>query len=411
MFAERLLDTLHASRIRFVSGVPDSILKGFCAALSGDKRFDHVIAANEGGALGFAAGNHLATGLMPVVYLQNSGLANALNPYLSMCHPAAYDLPMILLVGWRGQPGISDEPQHRKVGEITLDLLRLMDIDVVTLTSDPNDALSRLDDALQSALERRSSLAIVVPKGILDNDAVHSCVSAADAELRRSDVIKALLANLHDDDVVFGGIGHVGRELYAERLLADGSASTRRMGGRDFLCVGGMGHAHQIAMGYARERRGERVWCLDGDGALLMHLGSLSTISRVSSAFVHILFDNGIHASVGGQPVANADIDYGSVARTLGYQIVHEVRTHEELRTTLAELRGATAPVFVWIRVSREIVSELPRPKRSLIDLKRTFWSEGQIGECAERSAAESRPPSNGRLGTGADLEKTYAQG
>lgn len=378
MSAESLLEALHARGIHFIAGVPDSILKGFCAWVTRDARFDHVIAANEGAALSLAAGHHLATGQMPLVYLQNSGLANALNPYLSMCHPTVYDLPIVLLVGWRGQPGVPDEPQHRKVGAITMELLGLMDIDVLLLKDGSEGSLAKVDHAVASAVAGRSSLAIVVQKGVLDQDDLPNGSRIVSGDLQRGEVIKSLLDHLAHEDVVFSGIGHVSRELYAARLASEGTAPNRQpTPRRDFLCVGGMGHAHQIAIGYARGRRNGRVWCLDGDGALLMHLGALSTISRLSSSFVHVLFDNGVHASVGGQSVSGINIDYGAVAKTLGYPQVFKVSTHAQLELTLRRLRGSTDPAFVWVRVSQQIAEDLPRPKTALVELKHRFWAAG----------------------------------
>ncbi|HXZ02449.1 MAG TPA: phosphonopyruvate decarboxylase [Stellaceae bacterium] len=375
MFAEDLLGILHAHGVHLIAGVPDSVLRDFCAAATGDGRFDHVIAANEGAALALAAGHHLATGRVPLVYLQNSGLANALNPYLSMCHPSVYDLPVILLVGWRGRPGMADEPQHRKVGSITLDLLRLMDMRTILLEDASDAALGFVDEAVAAATATRSSLSIVVSKGVLDREAV-SGNHCGNGKLRRADVINTLLDNLEQNDVVFGGIGHVSRELYAIRL-SSGQADngSRPAAARDFLCVGGMGHAHQIAMGYAREHRDGRVWCLDGDGALLMHLGALSTVSRVSSPLVHVLFDNGVHASVGGQPVSGRNMDYRTIANKLGYPLTYKIDTQKQLQAMVKKLRNVTGPVFVWITVSDETVENLPRPKVALVDLKQSFNS------------------------------------
>lgn len=375
MFAEDLLGLLHAHGIRLIAGVPDSILKGFCAVASADGRFDHVIAANEGAALALAAGHHLATGRIPIVYLQNSGLANALNPYLSMCHPSVYDLPVILLVGWRGQPGIADEPQHRKVGSITLDLLRLMDMPTVMLQAATQATLAAVEEALATATRDRASLSIVVPKGVLDGDVIAGS-HCANGKLRRMDVITTLLDNLTANDVVFGGIGHVSRELYAIRLSCGQGNGEAQAASRDFLCVGGMGHAHQIAMGFAREHHGGRVWCLDGDGALLMHLGALSSVSRVSSPMVHVLFDNGVHASVGGQPVSGRNMDYRAIANRLGYPAAYKVDTQKQLQVTLKKLRNVTGPAFLWITVSDQTLDDLPRPKVSLVDLKRSFNPE-----------------------------------
>jgi len=372
MFAHTLLECLHRRGIRLIAGVPDSILQGFSAAAMADPRFEHVIAANEGAALALAAGHHLATGRTPLVYLQNSGLTNALNPYLSMCHPSVYDLPVILLVGWRGEPGRSDEPQHRKTGAITLDLLRLLDLRTVALAETTPQACDEVDRAIAAAIEDKSSLAIVVSRGVLDDAVPQTHRHAGDGLLRRPDVIAALLARMSDQDVIFGGIGHVSRELYAARLRR---ADNGKSDSRDFLCVGAMGHAHQIALGYARERRAGRVWCLDGDGALLMHLGALAAVSGASCPFVHVVFDNGVHGSVGGQPVTAPDLDYGALAAGLGFRTVHKVTTSDELERTLAALEQVTEPTFVWIRVSADVAADLPRPKSSFADMKKAFMA------------------------------------
>jgi phosphonopyruvate decarboxylase len=375
MFAESFLDRLHHCGIRFIAGVPDSILQGFAGAVDRDPRFDHIIAANEGAALAMAAGHHLATGRIPLVYLQNSGLANALNPYLSMCHPSVYDLPAILLVGWRGEPNRSDEPQHRKLGSITTDLLRLLDIKIVTLAEPTPQACDDISQMLEAAVSGQSSLAIVVSKGVLDEPVSQPRDETSALALGRPEVISVLLQDMSDEDTVFGGIGHVSRELYAARLRHRAGGNDKNNSSRDFLCVGAMGHAHQIALGYARERRAGRVWCLDGDGAVLMHLGALAVISRASCPLVHVLFDNGVHGSVGGQPVCASNLDYGALAADLGFRTVHKIETHEQLERTLPTLQQVTAPVFVWIRVRPEIADDLPRPRGSFADMKRAFMA------------------------------------
>lgn len=228
---------------------------------------------------------------------------------------------------------------------------------------------------LEAAVSGRSSLAIVVSKGALDEPVSRPEDETSAWTLSRPDVISVLLGHMSDEDAVFGGIGHVSRELYAARLRNRAAGNGKNNGNRDFLCVGAMGHAHQIALGYARERRAVQVWCLDGDGALLMHLGALSVISRASCPFVHVLFDNGVHGSVGGQPVCASNLDYAAFAADLGYRTVHKIETHEQLERTLPALQQITAPVFLWIRVRPEIADDLPRPQGSFADMKRAFMT------------------------------------
>lgn len=363
MIARELLDVIAASGVEFATGVPDSLLSDVCAALESHASIRHLVAANEGAAIALAAGHYLATNKRALVYMQNSGLPNAVNPYVSMCHPSVYDMPSIWVIGWRGQPGTTDEPQHMAMGASTLAMLELMGIPVFRMAHGQPDAATRLGAWLKE--QERKTVAIVVPTDALDRSP-GTYHTRSGPPLRRCDVLDLLVQGCGSrDDVVFAGIGHVGRELLAARA---GASSQQEFAG-DFLCVGGMGHASQFALGFALSQPRHRVWCLDGDGAFTMHMGSCNWISRHPRLrFVHVLFDNGVHASVGGQAVCGKGTNYGAIARAVGYPEVLKVSTPSEAEAAISVARLREEPTFLWCRVDAATPPSLPRPHMRLVD-------------------------------------------
>lgn len=345
---EFFIDTLGSYGIDFFVGVPDSLLKNFCAVLSArlDSRHN-IIAANEGGAVGLAAGHYLATGRPACVYMQNSGEGNAVNPLASLMDGDVYGLPALLVIGWRGEPGVKDEPQHAKQGKITLSLLDCLGIPYSVLSDDESVASDQISDAL-AVINAGGVYALVVRKGTFsapeaDPAAEPSAAAqpsadqpsaAADIpELSRESAIQAVAAALGPQDIVVSTTGMISRELFEYRASAG-------MGhGHDFLTVGSMGHASQIALGIALERPDRRVCCFDGDGAVLMHMGSMAIVGQSgASNYVHIVFNNGAHDSVGGQPTVGLAVDLCAVARAVGYRSAVRVSTAAELRSALPGL-------------------------------------------------------------------------
>jgi len=366
--AQQLLGLLQETGVRFATGVPDSLLTGLTDALAGHPAIRHVVAASEGAAIALAAGHHLATGARALVYMQNSGLGNAVNPLLAMCHPRVYDLPMILVVGWRGAPGRADEPQHLPTGAITTSLLELMGIPFFILAAPAPSELERLRQWL--ATRGAGTVAILVKADAIPAPGVRDTMPRQ-AAMDRQLVLERVLAAIPPDEAVFAGIGHVGRELLQIRQR-EGPGGNRP----DFLCVGAMGHASQFTLGFALSSPGRRVWCLDGDGAFTMHMGACNLVSRLPGVrFVHVLFDNGAHASVGGSEVCGRDTDYGSVARAAGYALVVKVAAESGIEDALRAATSCAGPALLWVLVSPHAKEGLPRPGNDLARYRDQFRS------------------------------------
>lgn len=307
------VESLKASGVDFFTGVPDSLLKNFCAYVTDRCGENHVIAANEGGAVGLASGHYLATGKPVLVYMQNSGQGNAVNPLASLADPDVYSIPMILLVGWRGMPGVHDEPQHIKQGKITLSLFETMGIPTTVLADDECVALQQVELAVQQAKTAKRPVALVVKKGLFGDYALQNKKPDI-AEVKRESVIEEILKSLPADAVVVSTTGMISREVYETREhLGEGHA-------RDFLTVGSMGHASQIALGIAMAQPTRKVFCLDGDGASIMQMGNMAIVGQSGAAnLTHIVINNAAHDSVGGQPTVGGAIDLPAIAEACGY--------------------------------------------------------------------------------------------
>lgn len=349
--------------VAFLSGVPDSLLKEFCAYVDAVLPTEaHTIAANEGSAIALAAGFHLATGKLPLVYFQNSGLGNTINPLLSLADSEVYSLPMILMVGWRGKPGLQDEPQHIKQGRVTPALLDTLEIPWRELTGSPELAADLAVWAASTAIETSAPVALLVHKGAFSeaesrrpNSVMHG------AELTREHAIALITAILPEDTVVVATTGMISRELYEQRIQLDQDRS------KDFLTVGSMGHASQIALGISQARRDLNVACLDGDGAALMHMGGLASIGASEAGnLLHIVLNNGVHDSVGGQPTVAQKISLSGVAAACGYDTVAEkVTTEPELINVISQLKTESGRRFVEVLVQPGSRPNLGRPKET----------------------------------------------
>ena len=307
------VESLMASGVDFFTGVPDSLLKNFCAYVTDHCGANHVIAANEGGAVGLASGHYLATGKPGLVYMQNSGQGNAVNPLASLADPDVYSIPMVLLVGWRGEPGVHDEPQHVKQGKITISLFETMDIPTTVLADDECAALQQVALAVQQAKTAKRPGALVIKKGLFGDYALQNKKPDI-AEVKRESVIEEILKSLPIDAVVVSTTGMISREVYETReRLGEGHA-------RDFLTVGSMGHASQIALGIAMAQPTRPVFCLDGDGASIMQMGNMAIVGQSRAAnLTHIVINNAAHDSVGGQPTVGGAIDLSTIAEACGY--------------------------------------------------------------------------------------------
>ena len=364
------VDALERLDVRLATGVPDSLLKEACAALTARLPPErHVIAANEGSAIGLAIGHYLATGRPALVYMQNAGLGNAVNPLASLADPQVYGVPMVLMIGWRGEilpdgRQLRDEPQHVKQGQITLAQLDVLGIphrvaDAQTAAVEP-----LLRELVELALARSQPTALVVRKNAF---APHGRGEpAADDGLAREAAIQAVAAALPADVPVVATTGMASRELFEWRA-AKGAGHAR-----DFLTVGGMGHAVQIAAGIAMARPGRRVVCLDGDGAALMHLGGWTTAADCAN-LLHVVLNNGAHDSVGGQPTKGAVLDFAALARACGYARAARAATAEEVGARLGELLSGTGSALLEIQCRRGHRPDLGRPTRTPAQAKDDF--------------------------------------
>ena len=367
--AKLFYDLLIRGGVRFFTGVPDSLLKSFCAYITdhGDTAH-HSIAVNEGAAVALASGFHLATGELPLVYMQNSGIGNAANPLLSLADAEVFRIPMLLAIGWRGHPGAHDEPQHIKQGKVTLPLLEAMGIPYTVVAGHEEECRVQLDACLRSVGETKSPHALVIRPGVFAPYAAQK-KEPDTGELTREEAIEIALAASDPQGIYFSTTGMASRELYEIReRLGQGHE-------KDFLTVGSMGHASQIALGAALQRPDLSVTVLDGDGALLMHLGALAAIGCAAPGnFRHIILNNGAHDSVGGQPTLGLKIDIPAIAKACGYGEAKTATNAAELRSALAEQPPAKAgPVLLEIRVRRGARSDLGRPGTSPEENKRAL--------------------------------------
>jgi len=369
----KFLDYMESLGVDFVTGVPDSLLMSFCQevfARYGVNSKKHIVAVNEGNAVALAAGYHLATGKYPLVYLQNSGLGNAINPAISLTDPAVYGIPIIYLVGWRGEPGIADEPQHVKQGEITLSLLETLGIKYSIVEKETS--LEAVKEVFNTAciplLQQGKSVALVVRKGAF-NQGSASFVDHKE-ELTREEAITSLVEVMQPEDYVISTTGKISRELYeyCKNHKPDCSA-------HNFLTVGSMGHASAIALSVALHHPEKCIWCLDGDGAVLMHMGSMATIGTMKpNNFIHIVLNNRAHESVGGMPTVAKDIDLATMAKAAGYCSAITIQTKEEFQAFLKKKRSALEkPALVQILVSTGSRKDLIRPETTPKQNKTVF--------------------------------------
>lgn len=364
------IEMLKHAGIKFFSGVPDSLLKDFCAALSESvSPSQHVTAANEGGAVALAAGHYLGSGSPALVYMQNSGQGNALNPLLSLTDPRIYGIPLILLVGWRGEPGTQDEPQHQKQGEKTCEIFDTISIPYEILSNDISHAKKQVECGITLAVERQQPFALLVRAKTFDafTSAKASLVSPNLSE-KRETIIKKFLDCIPKNAIVVATTGHISRELYECR-------EDRKEGhARDFLTVGSMGHAVQIAMGLALTHPELPVFCLDGDGAALMHMGALAIVGQSSCRNLHhLLLNNGAHGSVGGQSTVGLDIDFSMIAQACGYAYVGPSFLTGELDTVLRQFVDSSGPSFLECRTGIAHRKDLGRPKTSPTENKESL--------------------------------------
>ena len=362
-------DTLAGYGINFYAGVPDSLLKNLCAYITDHADATHnIIAANEGGAMGLATGHYLATGQIPVVYMQNSGEGNIINPLASLTDPDVYNIPVLLVIGWRGKPGVHDEPQHVKQGKVTTGLLNLMGIDYTVLSKEEDKAEAQIRKAVAYMQATKQCYALVIEKDTFDNYQLSTVNCQQELTLSREEAIQIVAAALSEKDCIVSTTGMVSRELFEYRTAMNQSHE------RDFLTVGSMGHASQIALGIALAQPERRVWCFDGDGACIMHMGSMAIVaSKAPKRFVHVVFNNGAHDSVGGQPTVGLTIDLPTVAKAVGYKVCYSVEIKDKLAEFLGKMENLEGPVLLEVKVKKGKRKDLGRPTTTPIQNRKAF--------------------------------------
>lgn len=362
MEAKRFAEILDAD---FYAGVPDSQLRALCDYLVdtyGMNHEHHIIAANEGNACAIAAGYHLATGKIPVVYMQNSGEGNIINPCASLLNQKVYAIPVIFVIGWRGEPGVHDEPQHIYQGEVTLRLLDDMGIKHFVIGKDTSeDEAAEAMKTFRESLSAGEDVAFVIRKGALSYDV--NLVYHNDYSMTREEIIRHIILVSKDDPVV-STTGKASRELFELRESHE----------RDFLTVGSMGHASSIALGVALNKPDRKIWCIDGDGAALMHMGSLAVNGSIKpSNMIHIVINNSAHESVGGLPTCAGRINLADIAKSCGYVHVFSVNDYDELDEALNFAKNADALTFIEAKSRIGARKDLGRPTTSAIENKNAF--------------------------------------
>ena len=366
---EFFIEKLRENGIDCFAGVPDSLLKNICAYITDHCDAEHnIIAANEGAAVGIAAGHYLATGKPACVYMQNSGEGNIINPLASLTDEEVYNIPVLLLIGWRGRPGVHDEPQHVKQGKVTTGLLNVMGVNYEVLSKEEDKAEKQIAKAIK-ALQNKEVFALVIEKDTFEDYKLQN-VEVNDLTMSREEAIQTVAAALGEKDCIVSTTGMISRELFEYR------AGMNQGHERDFLTVGSMGHASQIALGIAMAKPDRKVRCFDGDGAAIMHMGSMAIVAnKAPKNYVHVVFNNGAHDSVGGQPTVGLKIDLPAVAKAVGYKATYTVDSKDALNIILSEAKNLEGPILIEVKVKKGNRKDLGRPTTTPIQNKEALMA------------------------------------
>lgn len=364
-----LLNAFSETGFRFITGVPDSLFTQLIIEASRDGRFKHVITNNEGESCALAAGYHLATGEVPIVYMQNSGLGNAINPLTSLMDEWVYSIPVLLLIGWRGKPDTLDEPQHRRMGAILLDLLNLLAIPYHIVEADGSKIKPLMKRLSTHYRDNKKPFALVFPSVLFNESSIEVAQTDDCPEgVLRETVIAFMVNHAQSNDVFVTTTGKASRELYEIRDRLKLSHST------DFLTVGSMGCAASIALGLAMHRSDQRVILIDGDGACLMRMEAMATVGYVQpSNLLHVLIDNNAYESTGGQKTQSAHISFGDIAVGCGYR--HSITVDDMASFSTNFLQQKAGPSMIVVKTKPYSRGKLGRPKSSPIENKAVFMN------------------------------------
>lgn len=368
MKASRLLEQLEKMGIQTIAGVPDSTLKQFCDGVQTYQgSLKHYVTANEGAAVGLAIGSYLAAGKPSCVYMQNSGIGNIVNPLASLANRDVYGIPMLFVVGWRGEPGVKDEPQHVFQGKITCELFETLSVPYRVIDQDTSD--EEMDAILVEAekiLFQGDQFAVIVKKGTFEKEAPFEWTNGN--QMVREEVLGSILKGLSRETVIVSTTGKISRELYEQSEAIYGDHDNI------FMTVGGMGHASMIALGIAKNRPDKRIVCIDGDGAALMHMGALPFIAaQAPENFYHIVINNQAHESVGAMPTGCQQAEFARIAQAAGYRETGKLADMESVQRIGEWVQKMTGPVLWEIPVSLQVRSDLGRPKESARENKEGF--------------------------------------
>jgi phosphonopyruvate decarboxylase len=356
-----LIDLLKRNKSDFFSGVPDSVLKELSSSIQNEK--NHIIATNEGSAVSIAIGQYLSTKKIPVVYMQNSGLSNALNPLISIAHKKVYSIPLILIIGWRGSPRLKDEPQHNVKGKITEQILKLLNIKYTIIRS--NLDLKKLDKQIKIAKKNKSIVACLIEQGSLEKNK-KPIKRKSFYSLNKELFFKTLLESISKKTKIISSTGYNSRELMYVR------EKYQVKNNKDFYMVGGMGHTSSVALGCSLSSK-HNIICIDGDGSFLMHLGSIKTVgSFAKKNFKYILLNNNAHDSVGGQNTYANEIDFDKLSKSLGFKKFYSIKNKKEVKKKIKDFLSANDLSFLEVKVANSSVKKLPRPT-DLIKIKNQF--------------------------------------
>lgn len=357
IYAKDFFDALVQHNVTKFSGVPDSLLKSVCAFIADNaSQADHLVVANEGAAVALAVGQYLSTGNPSLVYMQNSGFGNAVNPLLSLADEQVYGIPMIVLVGWRGEPGVSDEPQHIKQGRIMEELLAACELPYEIIDQSVDNIFDVIERNVALAKAKTTPVVLLVKKGVFAEYKLRNR-EADISSLSRESAIREVIRVSGKDDIFVSTTGMPSRELFEIRVFNTQGHD------HDFLTVGSMGHASMIALGVYQSRSEGHVFCLDGDGSSIMHLGNFTSVGQSGAEnLIHIVLNNAAHDSVGGQPTCANHIDLPSIAKSCGYRTAVSLSTADDISSAILSGKSAVGPHFIEIKVKKGARADLGRP-------------------------------------------------
>jgi len=365
-----LFHILIENDFRFITGVPCSIFNGFLRIVEKEKKkIEHIIAVDEGEAIGIAAGYYLATSKVPIVYMQNSGLGNALDALTSLSAKEVYNIPVLLLISWRGEPGKNDEPQHEKMGKITIKLLKTLEIPHIILSSNKKKIKQEITKVKQYFQKKNLPYSVIIRKEVLKPYSFGRKEEKSVYSLKREEAIKIILDNLKGDEVIISATGKISRELFEYQKKRKQSTQT------NFYVIGSMGCASSIGLGIILKKPKRKIFIFDGDGSILMKMGSLATIGHYSPKnFCHIIFDNNAYDSTGGQSTISDTLDFVEIAKASGYKTAKLITTREKLKRSIVNIRNdMRGPILLVVKVKKGCRADLGRLPRDVVERKKIF--------------------------------------